>query len=83
MPGWDMEPSFHCDSCGVGCEELIEVVTEDGFKGDMGCPAYPATVEAWCPKCIKAGGYLAKVDENPRERGEDDGMEYGDPRDVI
>ncbi len=79
----DLAP-FVCDSCCMPVEDVTCVVTEAGYRGDRDQPGYDATIEGWCQKCVDAGGFLAVAnDDYQRERGEDDGVEYGDPRDVI
>ena len=75
-----------CELCGKNTDDTCEVVIEPGFKGDMGCPAYGPDTAWWCRWCAttrKHDHFGIMGEENPRERGEDDGVEYGDPRDVI
>jgi hypothetical protein len=46
-------------------ETIDDLLEQDGWRVKDG--------HDYCPECVK--------EENPRERGDDDGVEYADPRD--
>ena len=57
-----------CQKCGarVRAKTLREVCIAAATMSS------PAEYEMWCPECRSC---------NPREKGDDDGVEYADPRD--
>lgn len=78
----DLAP-FVCDRCCMPVEDVTSVVTEPGYGGDRDQPAYDATVEGWCAACLKTGKHHGETAQDPRERGDDDGVEYGHPSDYM
>lgn len=60
---------YICDEC---CEE---------FDGPYAVGGRRVTRTPPCPGC-GPGTKVIKVDDDPREKGDDDGREYADPRDV-
>lgn len=71
-----------CQSCGSGAVELATVCVEKGETASWSSPGYDATFEEWCLACVKSKKHCGVVrDGDDRQRGDDDGVEYGDPRD--
>ncbi len=76
----DMVP---CDNCGTLTDDPVRVVAQPGERMTWSCPASDPVLEDWCRKCAAnshAHYGVVREFENERERGDDDGVEYGDPR---
>lgn len=74
--------TFECDQPRCHAEFVRQFVSDDEVNIDRYGLSVEASAEGWrmdddgllvCPQC---------ADENPREKGDDDGVEYADPRDA-